>query len=304
MKELPLVSIIAICYNHSKYLVETLNSIKNQTYANIELLIIDDHSTDNSVEVIQNWIVKNNSNCKFIAHQKNQGLCKTLNEALDVVEGEFYQGVACDDILQLEKIEIQINDFRLCNEEYCVVYSDAYIIDNEANLLYGRFIQRYKPKLTKLPSGNILNELLNSNFIPAMSVLIKTNIVKELGGYDENITYEDYDLWLRISRKYKFYYSDYVSCKYRLHNNNMHSSPEFKQQQLINSYNIFKKHIDLTIPNKKLKNIIKKMYESGSYKEYNNDILSLKLNSDVTFFLKYNIPYVGYYFFKKIKRII
>jgi glycosyltransferase involved in cell wall biosynthesis len=302
MSELPLVSVIAVCYNHAKYVLDTLESIKNQTYLNLELIIMDDCSTDNSVEVIQNWITKNDYDCQFIAHQKNQGLCKTLNEALGVIEGEFYQAVSCDDILQPEKIKIQVSEFSLCNQDYCVIYSDAYLIDNKTNLLYGWFIQRHKPRLTTLPSGNILTELLNSNFIPAMSVLIKTHCVKELGGYDENISYEDYDLWLRMSRKYKFYYSDFVSCSYRLHDNNMHSSPEFKIKQMINSYHIFKKHLDLKVPNKKIQLIIKKMYETGLYKEYKNEILSFNLKSNILFFLKYDIPYIIYYFFKKIKK--
>ena len=74
----PLVSIVALCYNHESYLKETLDSILNQTYKNIQLIIIDDCSKDNSISLIKNWIHKNKVECVFIAHKENRGVCKSL----------------------------------------------------------------------------------------------------------------------------------------------------------------------------------------------------------------------------------
>ena len=131
----PLVSILAICYNHERFVEETLSSIKNQTYKNIELVIIDDFSTDNSVKVISNWIKNNNIVCQFVIHQKNKKLCETLNEGVNLCKGEFLQFMACDDILELDKIENQLNVLKSLDDSYGLVYSDVFIIDDNSVIM-------------------------------------------------------------------------------------------------------------------------------------------------------------------------
>ena len=85
----PLVSIVAICYNHEKFVKETLDSILHQTYSNIQLIIIDDCSQDNSVSEIKNWIKMNSVDCVFIERTENSGLCKNLNEGIVVSKGKY-----------------------------------------------------------------------------------------------------------------------------------------------------------------------------------------------------------------------
>ena len=94
----PLVSIIALCYNQEEFLCETLESIKAQTYKNLELIIIDDCSTDQSVKKIESWIKANNHNCNFITNKENLGLVKSLNIAVKKCKGKYYSLIACDDI--------------------------------------------------------------------------------------------------------------------------------------------------------------------------------------------------------------
>lgn len=79
MQNFPLVSVICLSYNHEAYVVEALDSVINQTYPNIELLIADDCSTDNSVSVIQDWL-QNHPNVYFSANEKNLGNTKTFNQ--------------------------------------------------------------------------------------------------------------------------------------------------------------------------------------------------------------------------------
>ena len=83
----PLVSMIVICYNQARFVVETLESVKAQSYKNTELIIVDDCSTDDSVAVIERWLRENGIQCTFIRHEKNQGVCKALNDALAVASG-------------------------------------------------------------------------------------------------------------------------------------------------------------------------------------------------------------------------
>ncbi len=106
MTEFPLVSILCLSYNQQRFLVESLESLKSQTYHNIEILICDDCSKDNSVEIINNWIKDHPQlNIRFIPHTRNQGICKSLNELLAVSKGKYLITIALDDLMEPDKIE-------------------------------------------------------------------------------------------------------------------------------------------------------------------------------------------------------
>ena len=104
-KILPLVSVIVPCYNHEKYVEETIESIVNQTYENIELIVIDDGSKDASPQIIEELSKK--YNFKFI-HRSNKGLSATLNEGIRLSQGKYISVCASDDKLKLDKIEKQV----------------------------------------------------------------------------------------------------------------------------------------------------------------------------------------------------
>ena len=220
MNNHPLVSIIACCYNHEEFVEETLDGIISQTYENIELIIIDDFSTDNSVKKVNNWIKKHKYECLFIQNTENLGVVKTLNKALKKCNGKYLSLIACDDIYLPKKTENQIQIFEKLDDDYAAIYSDAYIINDDGIYQYGTQISR--KQINKPPSGNIYEDLIRKdNFIPALSVIYKTEIIKELGYYDESLIYEDYDMLLRLSKKFKIYFSKEIDVCYRLHQTNM-----------------------------------------------------------------------------------
>jgi len=220
MNNRPYVSIIACCYNHEKFVEETLDSVKSQTYKNIELIIIDDFSTDDSVKKINTWIKKNKYGCLFIQNKENLGVVKTLNKALKRASGKYLNFIACDDIYLTKKVENQVKIFEQLNHDYAAIYSDAYIIDNYGKYNYGTQISR--KQINKPPSGNIYEDLIKKdNFIPALSVLYKFSVIEELLFFDENFLYGDYDLILRLSKKFKIYFSKEIDVCYRLHQTNM-----------------------------------------------------------------------------------
>lgn len=217
----PLVSIISLCYNQAQFCINTLDSIYNQTYKNIELVLIDDCSIDNSVQCIKEWLAKHKSfNCVFIAHEKNKGICKSLNEALSHCKGEYICMIACDDIMFSDKTEHQVKLMMTLPDNYKVLYSDAELIDENGNLLPGKFISTHRD-FDEVPSGNIFNQLFAGNFIPAMSTMVRKNVFDAVGTYDENLIYEDYDMWLRIAYKYLFYFDSKISCQYRIHKHSL-----------------------------------------------------------------------------------
>jgi glycosyltransferase involved in cell wall biosynthesis len=202
MYDQPLVSVVAVCYNHAKYLVETLDSIIAQTYSNIELIIMDDCSTDNSVEVINHWIVNNEVDCKFVSHPKNQGLCKTLNEALGYTKGKYLNLIACDDILFPTKIALNVKVIEEKGNEYAVVHSDAWSIDKDSVVLNKSYLKN--SKLSQEEPNNYFEALLTGCQIITPTAFVRLSSILEVGGYDESLFFEDWDMWLRLSEKFKF----------------------------------------------------------------------------------------------------
>lgn len=218
MSDQPLVSIVAVCYNHAQFVVETLDSIKAQTYPNIELLIMDDCSSDDSVAVIKDWIERHDYDCTLVAHQENQGLCKTLNESLSILKGKYFQLVACDDTLLETKIATQVALFDTLTPDYGLIYSDVGIMNNDSVHLDKTFYQesRYQPQ-----TGEVYLEQVKTQFIKFMSCLCISDYIRKVGGFDERLVFEDVDFFLRFAKEYKFHYMDQPTGFWRKHDNNM-----------------------------------------------------------------------------------
>ncbi|MBL4649071.1 MAG: glycosyltransferase [Aureispira sp.] len=223
--ELPLVSIVALCYNHAKYLEEALNSIANQSYANIQLIIVDDRSSDNSVELIQNWIDKNNIDCLFLPHEKNKGLCGSLNHGLKYIKGTYYQFLACDDVMLLEKIEKQVKVLET-NPNLAVVHSNGYNI-NEHGVIGEKL--HAKPLFTG-DSKIVFKALLSENRISAPAVLIRTEMLPKAPVYDESSIFEDWALWLKLAKNYDFHYINEPLVHYRVLSTSMIRTEHIRKQ--------------------------------------------------------------------------
>lgn len=293
------ITILALCYNQTNYVIETLDSIRNQSYPNIELIILDDHSNDNSVEIIENYIVKYNLRCKFIKHNTNKGICASLNEVLFQVNTKYFHLIACDDILNKDSITKNVDILESSDNETAIVYSDAEIIDEKGSLYQNRFIAYHK-KYLNAPTGYIFKELVESNFIPAMTVTFKSEQLKNIGGWDESLFFEDYDMWLRLSRKYKFVFSDYPNAKYRLHDTNFH---KIIDTWAINKYYIFFKQRDDENSYLKMREILSKFYfnKNPRRKEIVLHFFKYyKANSTFLKFIKYDISPKLFNFYKAV----
>ena len=222
--DLPLVSVIIPCYNHEKYVTEAIESVINQSYQNIELIVIDDGSKDNSIKVIQKLADK----YRFVfIHRKNKGLSATLNEGIKISKGTYFCVLASDDIYILDKIEKQVL-FMEHNKEYGMCYGNMIQLDNK------KIVNKTKVKNAK--NGFVFDELLMFNFvIPALTVMIKKDIFNSIGFFDEKSFIEDYDMWLRISDKYKIGYLNQYLGYYRIHETNISKQTlnMYKAQKII-----------------------------------------------------------------------
>jgi glycosyltransferase involved in cell wall biosynthesis len=218
----PLVSIHLGCYNHSKYVVDALESIKAQTYKNYQVYIWDDCSQDNSREVIKEWIEKNHFQCTFVANPKNLGICRCLNNALAAAKGKYIAGFSADDVWLPDKIEKQVEFFQTLPESVGVVYSDMYLINEQGEILPNTTkFDRSKYFHPKEPEGWVFKDLLKYNFVPAGDAMCRSSVFKNVGNYDENLRHEDTDMWLRIADRYEFRHLPEILSKYRVLSNSL-----------------------------------------------------------------------------------
>lgn len=201
----PLVSVICLCYNHRKYVVESIESVLSQSYMNIELIIVDDASTDDSQEVIRNFINKF-PKIKFIPLSNNTGNCRAFNIGWQASSGDYVIDLAADDLLLPQRITLGIECFLKAGSEYGVHFGDARIIDENGNLLREHLTTSYF--LDNVPEGILFSILLAKYFINPATMMYSKPLLDYIGGYDETLAYEDFDLWIRSSKKFKYCYTN------------------------------------------------------------------------------------------------
>ena len=205
----PLVSVIALCYNHERFIIECLQSVVNQTYKNVELIIVDDFSEDKSREKILDFVNLNPS-IHYIFNETNIGNCRSFNQAFEISEGKYIIDLSTDDVLLPNRIEEQVKKFEE-SEKIGVVCSDANFIDENSNYL-GNIRSKLKP-----PIGNIYEDVLASkSYIMPVSVMVRRTILEKLNGYDETLCYEDFDFWVRSSRICEYDYVPKVLSNQRI----------------------------------------------------------------------------------------
>jgi len=222
-----LVTYIALCYNQSAFLKESLNSIINQTWKPSHIYIIDDCSTDDSVMKIKEWIAETGFSATLICHEKNMGVTKTMNEALSLCKTKYFHPWPCDDLMMPDKVESQITYLESLDWEPGFLYGDIQWIDFEGNILRDSVIKDRKKMFPnqQMPSGNIFPELvINGCFIPTASGIYVTKALIELGGFDENLFAEDWDMFMRIALKQGIAFKDQIFSKYRRHSSSMEMS--------------------------------------------------------------------------------
>jgi len=210
-----LVSVIVVCYNHSKFIVECLNSIKNQTYANWELIVADDASTDNSVEIIKEWLKENNISAKTNFHTKNTGLATTLNECIKLLKGESVKLIAADDYLHPDSIENCIAAMEKSGDEYGMVFTDFWAVDE--NNTPAKIFLSYENKDFINPDSSLKkDQLVKDNCIIAPTVLIRKEALLSTGEYSAQLILEDHDRWLRVNVIKKILFIDKKLAYYRV----------------------------------------------------------------------------------------
>lgn len=267
MQNSPLVSIICLCYNHAEFVEEALNSVQSQTYKNIELLIADDCSSDESKAVIENWLQKH-PQVIFSSNPVNLGNTKTFNKMFAIAKGDFIIDLAADDVLLADCVEKQVNAFVNSSQiNLGIVYGNAELIsENNKHLGYYFEVDENQKTLVPPASGDIYMAMLGQNSkICSVSSLVKRDVLENLGGYDENLAYEDLDLWIRASREYNFEFIDTVLIQKRevatsLGNQFFKKMSDRTRKINYSSYLVIKKAIKLNKTTAENKALLKRLH--------------------------------------------
>jgi glycosyltransferase involved in cell wall biosynthesis len=191
------VSVILPTYNRANLLPRAVRSVLNQTYKDFELIIIDDGSTDNTVDIVKSF---DDPRISYIKLEKNKGAPAALNIGIDRARGQFIAFQDSDDEWHREKLSRQVAAFKDAANEVGVVYSGMWrISDDKRTFVPGDDISKKE--------GDIHESLLSANFIGPPAAMVKKECFSKVGVFDESLPcIEDWELWLRLSKCYHFIY--------------------------------------------------------------------------------------------------
>lgn len=198
----PLVSIIVVSYNHAKFIRENLDSIKAQTYSNIQLIVADDASSDNSIEIFDNWLFENSYSAVKNFHQKNTGFATILNECLKLATGKYLKIIAADDFLSKDSIRICVENLEKLGDEYAVYYGNMKVVDENSRQIEDKDNITF-PENYKIIQGSCFLENINNFIYWIQAAVIRLDYIKKAGfQFEKNI-------FLKIGTL-KYIFQDYI----------------------------------------------------------------------------------------------
>jgi len=207
------VSIIIPVFNVEKYLEECIESTLNQTYQDIEIIAVNDGSTDNSLQILEKF-----SNKIKIISKENGGKASAFNQGLKFASGEWIKMLDADDVLYPTAIEDLIEETkRISNKNNIILYGNFDRIDSKGNI----FDQVKEPDYNDLTDFEFNVRLLDKHIGNEDTVLIHNSILQKYGSYKENIPFEDYEIKLRYCLLFgcRLHHVNKTIAKYRIHPN-------------------------------------------------------------------------------------
>lgn len=212
-----LVSIICTCYNQGSFIVEALDSVCDQAYDNLELIIIDNGSKDKSVAEIQRWIDQNGDkiNFKTLFHSKTINYCQSFNRGLAMIKGKYLIDLSGDDVLLPDHVNQAVKTLETHGE--AVYFSNAFLEKKETLDCIAFYPVLSDGQLqNRVHSGDVYRQVVQSNFLCAATLVFPSSVILHEGGYDETLSYEDFDIIVRLARKYKFVFNPYIGVRKRI----------------------------------------------------------------------------------------
>ena len=241
--DLPLVSIIVITYNSSKYVLETLESAKAQTYQNIELIISDDGSTDKTIEICENWLAENKErfvHSQIITVEKNTGIPANCNRGVKASKGEWLKLIAGDDILLEDCVQLNIN-FNVENRNLISV-SNMICVSGYENRKHSSG-EKFK-KFFNTSTNQFLMYIRYPLFLNTPSLFYHREVYNKVNGFDERIKIlEDIPFFVKVLRNnYHIAFNPSFTVKYRLHQESLSNKDNINLNDALKStFYLFRK---------------------------------------------------------------
>ena len=199
----PLVSVVIPVYNSEATIEDTLDSVIKQTYKNIEIILVDDGSKDRSNEIMQNYIKNHPNNQIKLITKENGGVSSSRNKGIDESTGDFISFLDSDDQWDYNKIETQIDVF----------YNHSYVDCLGTNMNGEKFKRLFGFKFERLTQVTP-RMMLMKNFLCIQTVLVKRNVIQDIGYFYEDQDNEDSNIIIRIAQKYNCYLLNESYVKY------------------------------------------------------------------------------------------
>ena len=232
----PLVTVIIASYNHGPYIEQSIQSVLDQTYPNIELLVIDDGSPDDSVERIQRLQAVHGFDFRV---QQNQGLTNTLNGAIARAKGSLIVPFGSDDIMMPDRIAVQVA-YMDGKPEVGICAGNIELIDANGNLFPEKRQRRDVP-FRRLDFDDMFLE--RKPYPPAPTLMIRREALDKVGGFDPSIRLEDLYIELKITPAgYFIDVLNVVMARYRKHATNSYKNHRFMIDSILRIYAQFSDH--------------------------------------------------------------
>lgn len=200
MNDEPLVSCIIPTYNREKKVINAISSVLTQSYFNLEVLVVDDQSIDDTRVTVEE-LAKNDSRIKYF-YNPVKGGNNARNFGIKNAKGEYIAFLDDDDIWLKSKIKKQVESLQLLGEEYGVSYCTY-----ARTRTNGKVAKRHPSRFSKIREGNVLNDLLKRNFISTCSLLVKADVFEKAGMFDPSYkSFQDWELFIRLAQYYHFSY--------------------------------------------------------------------------------------------------
>jgi glycosyltransferase involved in cell wall biosynthesis len=244
----PRVSIVVPAFNREKYLSETIQSVLKQNYSPIELIVLDDGSTDNTVELLKSY-----GNKIIWDHHKNMGEASTVNKGLKMASGEILSVLSSDDILYENTVE-EIVDFMITNPKISVVYPDWDKIDEGSRIIQKKIALEYDFK-----------KMIKWNYcFPGPGTFFKKEVFINTKGRDKDFIFlSDYDFWIRAGLNHEFARIPKVLAGFREHSSSASSSGNPKRAE--EHIRVMDKFYSLPGLNKEIQKLKKEAFFAANY---------------------------------------
>lgn len=193
-----------------------MESVWAQTYQDIELVVVDDGSTDGSAQQIRK-LLEERPEIQFFENELSAGNCRAFNQGLKLCKGKYIIDLAADDVLLPQRVEEGVKIMEAAGEKFGVHFSDAIYIDVAGKELRRHYRRNSNGGLAEMvPQGWVYADVLQRYFICTPTMMMRRSVLDTLGGYDEALAYEDFDFWVRSARHWQYCFTDQVLVKKRV----------------------------------------------------------------------------------------